>query len=547
MFKGTLLPYQPEAVSRMVERKTMLVAYEMGLGKTPIAIAAIEELRDSGDITKPVLVIALSSLKYQWEKEIIKFSDSIPMVVDGPKLKRADCYFHVDDCEYLIVNYEQIVNDWDLIKDIEFSAIICDEATAIKGFKSKRSKAVKKLSKDVPIRFALTGTPLENGRPEELYSLMQFVDSSVLGRFDLFDQTFIVRNHYGGVQRYRNLPIFHERMKSSSVRKMQKDPDVAPYLPETIHYSPILVPFDKKGAAIYKRILEDLRQNLTEAKALFGSSFSLEAHYGKAYQPGSPSDILRGQIMSKITALRLLVDSPSLLLDSAAKFKNGWQTITEEDKDGITEQLTMNIEGSRGGSAYIAGLLEEGALDGIGVGSPKLDAVITYVLDHLEIDDTHKVVIFSCYLGVLPLLQEALRGKKIESRLYSGELSAKEKEKAKVEFQTTKEIKVLISSDAGGYGVDLPQANLLVNFDLPWSAGTAVQRNSRIRRASSTWASVVIQDFLVLGSIEERQHQMLSQKNAVADAVMDGTGINDKGGVDLTVGSLLEFIQNSKI
>jgi superfamily II DNA/RNA helicase len=144
---------------------------------------------------------------------------------------------------------------------------------------------------------------------------------------------------------------------------------------------------------------------------------------------------------------------------------------------------------------------------------------------------------------MLPLIQEALAAKKIVSTLYSGLLNAKEKEESKTSFQTSKEVRVLVSSDAGGYGVDLPQANLLVNFDLPWSSGTAVQRNSRIRRASSTWSHVVIQDFLVLNSIEERQHQMLMQKNAVADAVMDGTGINVKGGVDLTVGSLLNFLK----
>ena len=113
-------------------------------------------------------------------------------------------------------------------------------------------------------------------------------------------------------------------------------------------------------------------------------------------------------------------------------------------------------------------------------------------------------------------------------------------------FQTSLDVRVLISTDAGGYGVDLPQANLLVNYDLPWSAGTAIQRNSRIRRASSTWKSVIIQDFLVVNSIEERQHQMLQQKNAVADAVIDGQGINTKGGVDLTVGSLLKFLQGGK-
>jgi SNF2 family DNA or RNA helicase len=106
---------------------------------------------------------------------------------------------------------------------------------------------------------------------------------------------------------------------------------------------------------------------------------------------------------------------------------------------------------------------------------------------------------------------------------------------------------VFISSDAGGYGVDLPNANLLINYDLPWSAGLAVQRNGRIKRTSSRWPTITIQDLLMEGSIEERQHEMLQQKNAVADAVMDGQGINARGGVDLTVGSLLNFISQTKV
>lgn len=534
MFKGILKPYQVEAVAKMVDRKNMLVSYEMGLGKTPMTIAAVEELKDNGHIVHPVLVIALSSLKYQWKKEVEKFSDSTATVIDGNKTTRQALWDStVGTVDYVVCNYESVVNDWEIIKNFKWGAVVCDEATAIKGFKSQRSKHVKKLAKDVRVRFALTGTPIENGRPEELYSIMQFVDPNVLGRFDLFDQTFIVRNHFGGVQRYRNIPIFHEKMKQVAVRKTQKDPDVAPYLPETIHLEPILIGLDKPGKELYKKISGDLVQELLEAQELMGGSFSLEAHYGHGYQPGSPADKLRGSIMTKITSLRMLCDSPQLLVESSTKFKNGWKDIDGEK---------INLEGSRGGSAYVAGLEDSGFLDKAKK-SQKLEAVIDYVVDHLDANDDHKVVIFTCYLGMLPLLQEALSKKKILSTLYSGLLNAKEKEESKVLFQTSKDVRVLISSDAGGYGVDLPQANLLVNYDLPWSSGTAVQRNSRIRRASSTWSHVVIQDFLVLNSIEERQHQMLMQKNAVADAVMDGEGINTKGGVDLTVGSLLNFLK----
>ena len=541
MFKGTLKPYQVEAVAKMSERKKMLVAYEMGLGKTCMTIAALEELKESEELTKPILIIALSSLKYQWEKEIQKFSDATTEVIDGSKSQRELKWTRGYDWQrawdanntYVICNYESVVNDWDFIKDFEWGAVVCDEATAIKGFRSQRSKRVKELARDVPVRFALTGTPIENGRPEELYSIMQFVDSKVLGRFDLFDQTFIVRNHFGGVQRYRNLPIFHEKMKQVAVRKTQKDPDVAPYLPETIHLEPMRIPLDKKNKELYQKIASDLLQELIEAQELLGGSFSLDAHYGQGHKPGSPADKLRGSIMSKITSLRMLCDSPLLLVESSTKFHNGWQEIDGEK---------VNLEGSRGGSAYVAELEAAGLL-AEAKKSQKLEAVIDYVAEHIEANEDHKVVIFTCYLGMLPLIQEALTKKKIVSTLYSGLLNAKEKEDSKTLFQTSKEVRVLISSDAGGYGVDLPQANLLVNYDLPWSSGTAVQRNSRIRRASSEWSHVVIQDFLVLDSIEERQHQMLMQKNAVADAVMDGEGINTKGGVDLTVGSLINFLK----
>jgi superfamily II DNA or RNA helicase len=56
MFKGTLKPYQVEAVTKMVQEQKILVAFEMGLGKTPMTIAAIEDFRDRGKINKTVLV-----------------------------------------------------------------------------------------------------------------------------------------------------------------------------------------------------------------------------------------------------------------------------------------------------------------------------------------------------------------------------------------------------------------------------------------------------------------------------------------------------------
>jgi SNF2 family DNA or RNA helicase len=293
---------------------------------------------------------------------------------------------------------------------------------------------------------------------------------------------------------------------------------VSPYLPDTLHRDPLFVPFDKKTSTLYNFIADELSNELYEAQQLLGASFSLLAHYGHDSKPGSAADAMRGSIMSKITALRMLCDHPALLTSSAEKF---------EQQDGE-------------GSAYIYSLKDRGLLDGL-TKSKKLDELTAYVKDHLDTDPDSKVVIFTSWVGMLELIQEAVGG-----TLYTGYMNAKEKEASKEKFLTDPACRVFISSDAGGYGVDLPNANLLVNYDLPWSAGLAVQRNGRIKRASSRWPSITIQDILVENSIEERQHDMLQQKNAVADAVMDGRGINAKGGVDLTVGSLIGFLQQAR-
>lgn len=523
MFKGTLKPYQVEAVEKMVETQRILVAYEMGLGKTPMTIAAVEQLRDTKVVSKKVLVLCLASLKYQWKKEVEKFSDSTALVIDGTIRQRQEQYSQAGTFQYIIMNYEQVVNDWDTLQTFEFDAIICDEATAIKGFKAKRAKKVKDLAKDIPVRFALTGTPVENGRPEEIFSIMQFVDKNVLGRFDLFDKTFIVRNHFGGVQRYRNLPLLHKTLQKYSVRKSQKDEDVKPYLPDAIYREPLIIQLDKKAQALYDLVATDLMNLLAEARETFGSSFNVAAHYGQAHNPDDPANQLRGEVMSRIGALRMLCSGPANLAYSYMQFE----------------------EHTGKGSAYIHSLGFD-AIDPLEK-TPKKDALISYLKDHLDIDPTYKAVVFSSYLVSVHDIVDGLKASGYDAVEYTGEMNAKEKEEAKVKFQTTASCRVLVSSDAGGYGVDLPQANLLVNYDQPWSSGLAVQRNGRINRTSSTWPSITIQDILVAGSIEQRQYDMLKQKSNVAGAILDGANINSKGGVDLTVGSLIDFLSTKLI
>jgi SNF2 family DNA or RNA helicase len=521
-FKGSLLPYQEEAVEMMCSRGKVLVAYDLGLGKTVLTIAAIESMRDSGKIKGPGLIICLSSLKYQWQSQIEKFTEGTAktIVIEGTPKQRLDQYKAIAskkiDVDYVIFNYEQVVNDKDYVNQLPMNFIVCDEATALKSFKSKRSKIIKKLKS--PIKFALTGTPVENGKAEELFSIMQFVDDKVLGSYPSFEAKYIVRNSMGWIEKYKNIDMLSTQLKTASVRKRQKDKDVAPYLPKTLMASPILVPFDSAGKALYSSIVDELLVDLEDAARYMSMGINL---FGDYKPDNGPIDEVRGVIMSKLTALRLLCDHPLLLRASGKAYSSS----------------TFGEEGSR----YAAELLEQGRLDRA-VKSPKLDVLKETVKNFLEEDKNNKLVIFSGFVAMVGIIAADLDAFGVQK--YTGKMNAKEKEIAKIDFQTNPSTRILVSSDAGGYGVDLPQANLLVNYDLPWNAGLALQRNGRIQRASSTWEKVVVQDLMMLGSIEERQHAMLQQKMSVASAIVDGEGITEQGGLNLNLGTLRGFLQS---
>jgi SNF2 family DNA or RNA helicase len=514
MFKGTLYPFQEEAMQRMADRGQMLLAMVMGAGKTPTTIATIEELLASGEVDR-CLVVVPSSLKYQWLREIKKFTDSTAVVIDGSPKQRQALWRSALRCNYVIINPEVLINDQDYLPSINANTIVIDEATIIKSPRAKRSKMLKKLGKKFQYRFALTGQPIEN-KPEELFSIMEFVDPTVLGRFDVFDKTFIVRNHFGAPVRYRNLQALNDTMSESMIRKTRED--IADQLPQVVTQV-IPVPFDKVGAVAYEKIAKDLLGEIQKIVSQHGRGFDLWAHYN-----GGKSNDAQGQIMARLTVLRMLCDNPSLVFESARAYKDPSQ----------------NTEGSQyAASITDAGWLSESAK------APKLDAVIDYIKDVLNEDPTNKVVLFSFFKKNLRLIQEATKGL-TDSVLFMGGMDASDRDNAKQRFQTDPAVRLFLSSDAGGYGVDLPQANYLISYDLPWSAGKLDQREARIIRLSSIHPHVTITSFVMKGSIEERQYEMLQQKRAINQAFLD-KGYDSQGKFELSLGTLSDFLTNSEV
>jgi superfamily II DNA/RNA helicase len=128
--------------------------------------------------------------------------------------------------------------------------------------------------------------------------------------------------------------------------------------------------------------------------------------------------------------------------------------------------------------------------------------------------------------------------------VFTGDLDPRQRDEVLQRFELNPMCRVLLSSDAGGVGVDIPVANYLINYDLPWSSGKFEQRQGRIVRISSKWPEVTLLSLMMRDSIEERMWEMLEHKSAVAKAWLDNQGLDSRGNFTVTLGSLVEFLEN---
>lgn len=548
MLKVKPYPYQDEAIDFALDRGNLLIAYGMGLGKTLVQMAICEELLGTGESTLNAIVVP-ASLKWQWAQALVWGTDVqtreivlkprtknpqrivVParhhaVVIDGAKEKRDREYAYIREYrpDYVILGYDQVVNDWRFVKAMKPDLIALDEATAIKSFEAERSKVIKEW--DAPFRYALTGTPIDN-RPEELFSIMEWLDPTELGRFDTFDRVYISRDGYGRPKRYKNLDVLHTKTKRFVARKTRFDPEVAPFMPKDFHKE-FYVSLTGQAKKMYEEIALELVDALSDLTGFGG--FDVAAYYSGDKGGGSSE---QGDAMARYGALAMLCDHPMLLLESAKKF--------EEFMEGEGDVPPQ-------GSAYAFSLLQDGRLDWITkkTMSPKFEAVLEHILDIADEREENKQILFSFSKGILYMLKARLAKEGVKAVTFTGDDTQDLKEAAKQSFKRDPKVRVFLSSDAGGMGVDLPEANYLFNYNHPWSAGKADQRNSRHIRAGSKWDEVWVLNYLTPGSVEDWKYQVLDLKRRVGSAIIDGAP-TQKGVINFDVASLLVYLTENAL
>ena len=217
LLKTSLYPYQKEGIRFALGKGKSIIADEMGLGKTVQAIGAAELLRKSG-LVSSVLIICPTSLKYQWQKEIEKFTDSSAVVIEGNPVMRAQMY--KSDAFYKIVSYHAMNRDVRMKGEMYAECVIMDEVQRLKNWNTQIARSARHIHSDYSI--VLSGTPLEN-KLEDLYSVMQLVDQYCLGPYYKFIEETTVRDETGKVLSYRNLNMVSEKIRSRLIRRRKVD------------------------------------------------------------------------------------------------------------------------------------------------------------------------------------------------------------------------------------------------------------------------------------------------------------------------------------
>lgn len=465
MLTVPLYPYQKEGTRFAVRAGKAIIADEMGLGKTLQAIASAEVYLREG-MAEQVLVVCPTSLKYQWKREIERFTGgdrvessgkgmddglTIPkvVVVEGAPAKRAKLY--KTPAPYKIVSYHTMCNDVRHLGKLDTDVLIMDEIQRLKNWDTLISRAARKIASRYAV--LLSGTPMEN-RLEELYANMELVDQFCLGPYYQFrDQHILLHPETGGIMGYKDLNAIGEAVSNRLLRRTKKG--VRLQLPKRSDQF-VLVPMTQRQDDLHSEFKWDLLVILNKYR---------KYHYM------TEQDRLR--VLKLLGQMRMVADSTFILE----------QNLTTRSDVKIAEAMNL--------------------------------------LDNVLESGDEKVVVFSEWERMTRLVAMELDKRGVRYEYLNGRVPSKRRGELVDDFTTLPESRVFLSTDAGSTGLNLQVASTLINMDLPWNPAVLEQRIARIFRLGQE-KPVQIINLVSKGSIEEGMINKLRFKKSMFEGVLDG-------------------------
>lgn len=426
-----------------------ILADEMGLGKTIQTIAFLLSNKD-----KKSIVITPTALIYNWKNELEKFAPTLKVgLLHAAKSEREKILDNIDNYDVILTTYTTYKNDIDKYKNINFDYCIIDEAQNIKNPDAIITKAIKNVN--AKVRFALTGTPIENNLME-LWSIFDFIMPGYLYNKSKFKSIFV--NNDKNIIELKNL------IKPFILRRTKKE--VITELPDKIEQK-IIIDLEKEHKKAYKGYVNLITRKIKE---------------------NNQDNIT---VFSYLTKLRQLCLSPELMV--------------------------KNYQGR----------------------NSKLDVLINIINDSSD----EKILVFSQFTKVLEVIEKRLNEENIPYSYLDGKTSAKDRVKLVEEFNTNNNKVFLISLKAGGTGLNLTSANIVVHFDPWWNPAVEDQASDRAHRIGQKNVVNVIK-LIAKDTAEERVINLQETKKELIEDVINGNLDNSSTLKNLSKDDIIDLFMN---
>jgi ERCC4-related helicase len=531
------LPHQMYVLRKVVSGSNVryVLADEVGLGKTIEAGLIFKELKSRG-LVKRVLVVCPKGLVTQWSLEMQeKFNEKFHVIIpsDFEAIRR------ISNTENVYSQFDQVISPMDSIKPIEkrmgwddskidkynedriysiinsdWDLIIIDEAHRVAGSSGEvsRHKLGSMLASASPYLLLLTATP-HSGKTEPFLRLMRLLDENSFPNMNA---------------------LVNEQVSKFLIRNEKREA------------------VDNQGNKLFKNRITKIVQLHWEEKHSFQQQlYDLTTQYvSKKYAKISSSRKMNfGYIFLLIMMQRLVSSSTRAVRVSLEKrikaletqeineFKLTDKDIADSTFEELDDVLISNQNETKEDIDSLKEIIRIAKQAEYQFFDVKIDALLDIVDNHLSSDQSQKIVVFTEFVATQEYICDFLEKKSYSVCFLNGSMSMEERNIVISDFKHNKS--VLVSTDAGGEGLNLQFANVVVNYDLPWNPMKIEQRIGRVDRIGQS-RDVFVYNIVLSDTVESRVRDVLEQKLSV---ILSELGIDKYADVLDSEVSEANFIQ----
>ncbi|AEE76208.1 Protein CHROMATIN REMODELING 25 [Arabidopsis thaliana] len=504
-----LRPHQREGVQFMFDCVSGLhgsaningciLADDMGLGKTLQSITLLYTLLcqgfDGTPMVKKAIIVTPTSLVSNWEAEIKKWVGDRIQLIALCESTRDDVLSGIDSftrprsaLQVLIISYETFrMHSSKFCQSESCDLLICDEAHRLKNDQTLTNRALASLT--CKRRVLLSGTPMQNDL-EEFFAMVNFTNPGSLGDAAHF-------------RHYYEAPIICGREPTATEEEKNLAADRSAELSSKVNQFILRRTNALLSNHLPPKIIEVVCCKMTTLQSTLYNHFISSKNLKRALADNAKQT----KVLAYITALKKLCNHPKLIYDTIKSGNPG--TVGFEN---CLEFFPAEMFSGRSG-AWTGG-------DGAWVELSGKMHVLSRLLANLRRKTDDRIVLVSNYTQTLDLFAQLCRERRYPFLRLDGSTTISKRQKLvnRLNDPTKDEFAFLLSSKAGGCGLNLIGANRLVLFDPDWNPANDKQAAARVWRDGQK-KRVYVYRFLSTGTIEEKVYQRQMSKEGLQKVI----------------------------